>query len=294
MSLLVTLLLVWLRPVLAQAPKPDRASLLQADRAVSDSSGRRGLRVALRGAIAEDAVLLYSGAPVVQGGSAITALLSAQPLLDSLRVEWQPLHAEVSRDGSLGFTYGVLVTVARGPDAPLRLGKYLAVWRWSPGSGWRVAACAQLGLTPPERVVLPGGIGPLELPRLAPNGPAAAFIHADLDFAALEARSTPAVAFRTYASADAVTFPGTGELNRGPAAIGAAFAGMPPQDWIWYPVVAGAAGSGDLGFTVGLSVRRPRSGGDPTYTKYLTLWRRDTGGTVRYLADGGNSRPAPP
>jgi len=29
------------------------------------------------------------------------------------------------------------------------------------------------------------------------------------------------------------------------------------------------------------------------YGKYLTLWRRDQSGLIRFLADGGSSRPAP-
>jgi hypothetical protein len=29
------------------------------------------------------------------------------------------------------------------------------------------------------------------------------------------------------------------------------------------------------------------------YTKYLSLWRRDPDGRIRYLADGGNVRPPP-
>lgn len=51
-------------------------------------------------------------------------------------------------------------------------------------------------------------------------------------------------------------------------------------------------GAADLGFTVGESVITGK-GEDPSYGKYLTLWRREPGGAIRYIADGGNARPAP-
>ena len=276
----------------AQSAALDRASLLAADRRVAEASFKTSLAQALNDAVAANALYLYPGAPVIEGVAAIRSLLAAQPLLDSLIVQWSPFDGSVARDHSLGVTYGALaVTSRRGAFPGARLGRYIAVWRPVEGA-WRLAAMVQIGLAPPNRVVLRAEFGPVERGALAPSGSARDFIKADLDFAALARKSGAGVAFRTWAAPDAVTLPGTGELTRGPEAIGQAFAGD-ANDWIWVPVAAGAAGSGDLGFTIGQAVIRPRSGEDPAYTKYLTIWRRLPNGQVRFLTDGGTARPKP-
>jgi hypothetical protein len=116
-------------------------------------------------------------------------------------------------------------------------------------------------------------------------------VGADLAFARLAGDSGAAIAFVRWAAADAIIFGGSGLITRGPEAIGREVAG--PAHWRWYPVAAGAAGSGDLGWTVGEAIISPNKG-DPSYSKYLTVWTRDEAGQVRFLTDGGNSRPPTP
>ena len=135
-------------------------------------------------------------------------------------------------------------------------------------------------------------MGPLTLPPLPANGPAARFIAADLAFARLAGDSTAALAFERFAAPQAVTL-GGGILNNGPKAIRSTLEGGPPSAWSWHPVLAGAAGSGDLGFTVGESVIKVE-GSPASYGKYLTIWRRLPDGSVRFLTDGGTARPATP
>ncbi|MEO8448972.1 MAG: hypothetical protein ABI647_04220 [Gemmatimonadota bacterium] len=285
---------LWLVPSLvsAQTALPARAALFAADRRVAEASFKGGLRQSLGEAFLENGVYLYPGAPVVEGAAKIKALLTAQPLLDSLTVQWHPLDGFVSRDSSLGVTYGVLaVTAKNGMFAGARLGKYIAAWRMDAGT-WRLAALVQIGLAPPGRAVVRSELGPVERPALLASGSPKDFIQADMDFAALARKSGAAVAFRTFAAPEAVTLPGTGELTRGPEAIGKAFAGD-QSDWTWSPVAAGSATGRDLGFTVGQAVIRPKSGEEAAYTKYLSIWRRLPNGQVRFLTDGGNARPKP-
>ena len=79
-------------------------------------------------------------------------------------------------------------------------------------------------------------------------------------------------------------------MNRGRDAIGAAFADFPVDAVLdWAPVAADVAGSGDLGCTVGEAAVAPRR----SYSKYLTVWKRQPNGAWKFVADGGNARPAP-
>jgi ketosteroid isomerase-like protein len=119
------------------------------------------------------------------------------------------------------------------------------------------------------------------------------FVEADRAFAAQAGRDGAAAAFGAFAAPEAVTFSGAGTLNRGPEAIRRALSGGPPADWVWGPVAAGASVDGTLGWTVGEATISARGASLPPYQgKYLSVWRRDADGQVRFVADLGNGRPA--
>lgn len=283
-------------PLPAQISAAERLArhdqLIAADRAAADTAMALGLAEALARAGAAELVLVYPGAPVVAGLDATRELLAGQPELKALTLRWVPLFAEVSSDGSFGVSYGVTgIASSAGPSAaPLRFGKYLSAWR-RVGDEWKLVAHAQVGLLPPTAYAAPPGFTAPPPPILPGSGPVAAFARADAQFAVLAGKQGASRAFEAFAAKDAVTFPGTGELARGPEAIGRRLAGD-ESAWSWRPVAGGAATSGDLGFTVGEAVITAK-GEPPSYGKYLTLWRREAGNAVRFIADGGNARPAP-
>jgi ketosteroid isomerase-like protein len=64
-----------------------------------------------------------------------------------------------------------------------------------------------------------------------------------------------------------------------------------PGALTWAPRVADASPSGDLAYTSGDAIIR--EGGDVSYSNYLTVWKRQSDGKWRVVADGGNSAPAP-
>lgn len=291
---LALLLSAWPALAPAQAGDARRDALRAADRAVADASVQQGVQRALLAVLTDDAAILYAGAPIVRSAKHVAALLAAQPALDSLSVRWQPTAAIVSGDGGWGFTYGVAVAVVRAaPDAPPRTGSYAFVWTRT-GAGWRVVAAMQSGIVAPQSAVLPAGLGPRELPPLAVAGPAAKFIEADLAFSALATSADPATAFRTYADASAVTFAANGVPRRGPDEISGPLVGRPPVDWAWHPVLAGASADGAFGYTIGESTSRPRDNpaAAANTSKYISVWRRGADGSVKYIFDGGNARPA--
>ncbi|MCW3082736.1 MAG: hypothetical protein JWP12_102 [Bacteroidetes bacterium] len=65
----------------------------------------------------------------------------------------------------------------------------------------------------------------------------------------------------------------------------------------WTPVKADIAASGDLGYTFGnWSIFVPSDGTtrDTTiYGNYISIWKKQTDGSWKYVLDGGNSTPAP-
>jgi ketosteroid isomerase-like protein len=262
--------------------------LLAADRVLAETTVRSDVVRGLASRFASDVVLLAPGRPVSFG------VESARAMIDSTstsRLWWIPLYAEVSSDSTFGTTYGV--TIARDAadaNAPPTNGRYLTMWRRT-SDGWRIASLvvtAGLPLRASRASVSSGS-----RPAMPTSGAAAEFAQADRDFAALAGRNGAAPAFAAYAAPDGVTFPAGGDIARGPDAIAARlrdFAAV--THWEWTPIAAAAAGSGDLGFTVGEATIRPRGGqaGETYYTKYLSVWRRLPDGRIGFVADLGNAR----
>lgn len=88
-------------------------------------------------------------------------------------------------------------------------------------------------------------------------------------------------AFVRYSAADAVVF------QPGPVNARQALAKnpIPPVPLQWWPVYAGIAASGDLGFTTGPFVAG--SGERKGHGWYFTIWRRQADGSWRWMLDHG-------
>ncbi len=269
------------------AAQDQRTAVLDAERATSELSRDSGFTDAVLRSVHRDGILLWPGAAVVAGTADLKRLLAALPT-DSLQLFWQPLGVELSRDSSLSVIWGVAVARA-GRNAPTpEIGSYIAAWRRD-GARWTIAALVFAGLDelpkPASSVKIP-----VKKKAIQARGAGAPFIAADIAFARLAGDSGAAVAFQRWAAPEAVTFGDRGLLTRGPAAIGRAVDF--PAVWRWHPVAAGAARSGDIGWTVGEAVIAGQDG--TSHSKYLTIWIRAHDGTVRFLTDGGNGRPASP
>ena len=283
----------------AQSPisaKSLRESLLNADRALSAAVLSKGMSAAFGEAASPDAIFLYDGAPIVAGRANILALLDAQPALSRVRIQSLPLVAAVSSDGSLGATWGAIsIRPASSQDTTaLRFGKYISTWRRAPSGAWLLASYVEMGLSD-QKIVIPPSLAQSSLPNTNPSsGAGAPFAKADVDFARMAGASGAPAAFGAFAAPDAMTLPGTGEIVVGPTAINARMLESPAAKakWEWHPVYSEGSAAGDLGFTVGeATIAVPGASGVTEYkSKYLTIWRRQPDGSIRYIVDGGNER----
>ncbi len=257
----------------------DRDALLAADRSLSDKTATLGMVQGFLPGMTEGAAYLYPGAPLLRGTDHIRSFLETADSM--VKVTWTPAFADVSSDGRLGYTYGW--THSAGTR-----GKYLACWQKT-GSGWRLAAYANTRPVPGPDSVTPaspsGALGAQVRGRANPTE----LLHADSAFAALSVASGAKNAFLAFSAEEAISFGSGAEMTRGRQAIGAGFDGFPAGAVLeWWPVAAEIAPSGDLGCTVG----EARITSLNYYSKYLTIWRRQQGGAWKFVADGGNVRPA--
>lgn len=137
---------IMLLPTIASAgPKED---LLAADKAFSDMSVAKGSNAAFLFYLAEDGRLFGIGSePPIYGKAAATKRYADQdrgsddPAANVL--SWSPEHADISEDGTAGWTDGVWTFVS-APDAKgeraKASGHYLTVWKKDTHGQWKVAA----------------------------------------------------------------------------------------------------------------------------------------------------------
>ncbi|HEX5829498.1 MAG TPA: hypothetical protein VFY16_00865 [Gemmatimonadaceae bacterium] len=236
---------------------PARDALRAADAALADATWRDGLPTAFAAVLADDAIFLAEGHPVVRGRAAVLALLRGDSALAALRQRATAARVDVSADGRHGYSFGVAQVVVRPMTSALRGARYAAYWRRD-GAGvgaWRVVAYVRSAASgvPRDGATL----APADPPAPAVTGPAsrweAELRDADTRFAALGREAGLGEAFTTWAAPYGAMLGAGPTLVVGRDAIRAAFraadsAGVRAR---WAPVHAGAAASGDLGFTVG-------------------------------------------
>lgn len=256
----------------------DRDALLAADRTLSARTASLGMVDGFLPGLTGGGAYLHPGAPLLRGSETIRMFLQSSDTLEKLT--WSPVFADVSADGRLGYSYGFVRSDGKR-------GKYLACWQ-KEREGWRVVAYARSRTVPVTDSIAAVNVVP-SAPVRGRADPAQ-LISADSLFAAMSVSQGAKPAFLAFAAEDAISFGGGPQLNRGRAAIGAAFDGFPSGAVLaWWPVGAAIAESGDLGCTIGEATIESLH----QYSKYLTIWKRQKDGSWKFVADGGNARPAP-
>lgn len=266
-------------------------SVLAADRAAAGS----GAALAL--ALAPSATVLLPGLPVLAGAAAYRDHLPAIVAEGEAGAAWTPLHAVVARDGTLGCSTGVLRLVAVDSTRPAT-GRYAACWRRQRDGRWQLVALSRAPAPPAVRSLpdsLPGAPGSFGL--AAPRGVPAAQAMADADraFGRFSADSGgPANAFARWIAPDGMMLGARAVPVRGAEQVRQAFSGFPPTgQFAWAPLdpLSQASDDGSLGFTIG-EARIAASPTEVSYSKYLTIWRREADGQYRWVFDIGSDRPA--
>jgi ketosteroid isomerase-like protein len=275
--------------------REERDLLIAAGNALSDAIQQQGIVPALGAAFAEDVLFLSPRQPTIQGPAAATDFLTTNAVAPTA-MRWQVIVAQVSSDGSQGYTWGEgFVTINLGAGATELPSFFLIYWRRSVGE-WEVAGMV-FNLRAPDPQTLPDGFGTptskhrRNFPNTEAEEQRAALLAVDRAFSATSVSQGTGPAFQGFAAPNAIAV-GGGQLVFGPQAIGVAFASGPDDVVSWIPRFSDVAASGDLGFTVGdATFVLPEFG--TFFTKYLTVWQKQNTGEWKFVADLGSSRPGP-
>lgn len=246
-------------------------SLVAAERAFARTSVEQGVRDAFLAFLAEDGVIF---SPLPSNGRQTWE--SRGPV--AVTLVWEPVFAEVSAAGDLGYTTGSWESRPTDPQRPASYGHYVSVWQKQAGGAWRVAV--DIGIAHAQPLRGPGNVdftpGPLHAPprRIAPPADLAALdlawtrdARAKGSAAAFARRAAPDVRFCRDLVAPVQGVRGGREML---LAI--------PGVTLWNPQAQKVARSEDLGCTYGILERRRLGGAPPDSSVYLHVWRRGADG----------------
>jgi ketosteroid isomerase-like protein len=118
----------------------EKAVLMETDRAFSDDVVHSGLVAGYMSFSTDDMRYIRMGSPAVRGKTKVRKALAGA----DTTVTWEPVAAEVSASGDLGYTYGTAKSGLEGPDGSVETSSYLRVWRLGPGRRWSV--CLDIAL----------------------------------------------------------------------------------------------------------------------------------------------------
>lgn len=256
-------------PQAAAEPAATHSTVIELEAGFSGASRARGAKAAFLEHLDEESIVLQPGP--VWGRAAWTADEDLPGTLD-----WLPDRGQMSAAGDLGFASGPWLFTPKDPKGGPAEGRYVTVWRKA-GDGWRVLFDGGFGRAPAgawdarsHEPLL--GIHACERGESMPPGELQLL---DLEISGVsEAESHQARIARRLA--------GTAWLFHAPAVEGAsddasrtaALAALPATLQYW-PMGAGIAGSGDLGYSYGLSAPAPGASAD---AGYVHIWCRQGDG----------------
>lgn len=116
-----------------------RAELMEADRAFNAATASQGASGWVS-FFARDGAMISEGVGEIRGHDAIEATMEGAFSDPSFRLTWEPIRAEVSRGGDLGYTVG-RYSSARIENLGQEVrgtGLYVSIWRRQEDGTWKV------------------------------------------------------------------------------------------------------------------------------------------------------------
>ena len=249
------------------------AQIAAAEIAFAHDSVARGLNTAFAAHFADHAV---DFAPLPRPNARRFYMAQANP---AAVLDWYPAFTLSAASGDFGLSTGPF-EMRDAEGVPFRHGHYISIWERQSNGEWKVLIDG--GITHPRQEIAP--------PRLAPGTMPARELEADAawhgDPANVLADAERALAVLANASTlrDALARVGDDGLRlyrdgvspRTGKAEALAFAAALDGRWQWQVEGADIAGSGDLGFTYGRSMRTNAAGSENG--TFIHVWRRTPDG----------------
>lgn len=89
---------------------------------------------------AEDGVMVPAQVDVIKGKEDVRQAMGKSFSLPGFSLRWEPLDAQVSEDGSMGYTYGKYVRTNLDQEGNIQTGtgKYTTIWQKQQDGSWKI------------------------------------------------------------------------------------------------------------------------------------------------------------
>ncbi len=263
-------------------------SIVESERAFARKSLEVGSRAAFAMFFADDAVV-FRPHPVKYKEAMKNVPPPKNPTEATL--EWEPLWADISLSGDLGYTTGPSVWTDHSPAKRLTYyGFYFSFWRKQPAGEWKVVFAVGTELPGPyegPRVLL----SPAKVETRAENVKMSAqeqrssLMVAEGEFLDLARQKGTKKALGENLDKEARIYRQKSQPVVGIDSIQAYFSNKPYLS-TWEPIEGSVAEAGDLGYSYGsYTTRNGSKPGDDEKGYYLHAWRRDTSNRWRLVAE---------
>ena len=134
--LVLTILLVQCSTIRTVDISSEKAGILKTDREFSDYSSKNGMKKAFEIYGDENMVMLRENSMPVVGKVAFSDFY--KNFDDSkMTLVWEPLFAEVSISGDLGYSYGIYTMTIKSDGLKTEKGTYLSIWKKDSRGNWK-------------------------------------------------------------------------------------------------------------------------------------------------------------
>ena len=279
---------------------PALVSLVEAERAFARMSVERGVRESFLAFFADDGINFQ---PHPTNTREAYLKRPAPPTRPPVTLNWEPIFADISRAGDLGYTTGPYRLSDQSPERkPTQHGYYFSIWKRQPDGLWKVAV--DVGIQTPAPDAAERALHFQSVRRPSPAKKAdvnikleyerAALLDADRKFIRAASSRGALKAFQEHLGDEArLHRNGSFPLTNGDAIR--SFLARKKFMLSGAPVRAEVARSNDLGYTYGryelrASGAQMAAAAEKGY--YVRVWKRDSSGRWKIALD--TTHPLPP
>ncbi|MEW5901253.1 MAG: nuclear transport factor 2 family protein [Acidobacteriota bacterium] len=270
---------------LPQAVSRTLQKLIQAERDFAATSAAAGIREAFLSFLAPDAIV-FRPKPM-PGKPTYEQINSASPVL----LSWEPIYAEASRAGDLGYTTGPYEVKERNsPNPPSGYGHYVSLWKKQPDGLWKVILDAGVRHSRPASG--PGEMATREGDRRAGRGRVdplkgrSIVIEAEREFVE-KANQDGLVPAYLFFAADDIRIYRDGSLPEVGKKALSNLIKTASDELLSEPMDAEASSSGDLGYAYGIAEWKTEGAPDTAgrSQSFLRIWRKSSDGRWKIVLD---------
>ncbi len=286
-TILVGVVMIMLVGCGTDAPPPDPMVVVNAERAFAAMAAESSMRDAFVQNAADDGVMFAPGAVNVKE---FYLDKESGPAL----LKWQPIYAEISSSGDLGWTTGPWDWRADpAADSAEAFGYYNTVWQLRPDSTWKFMIDIGVAHGPHSAPPAPLATKIVDKPEEMSgdnNADKAELIQLEYTFSSASAADGLTSAYIPLVADDIRLYRMGVEPVQGVAAITNALSSVEGV-WTWEPTLAEVSKNGDLGYVYGVSTQVV--GDTARLFSYMHIWRKDDSGLWQLALDIHIPMPPP-